>query len=218
MISIELLIFTNIQCTTGHSHSNVEFNYECIVMEGLQWTHVVLAEDHGWSHRWFRFLVNHYLVELPDLSFPILSTQFFSMNAPYDCCYDFCIPIWIIILLRLCLTPISVSSLSWLQEAIMLPPISYLIEGPFQLPTFRSCVPEVLVIFTILVLISKIGWSFDGLWWPQQWVAFYFHQDVLRASVKTLSPFLHSSLDDYRAGCLYLLLTSSESLGRRTHL
>ena len=39
-------------------------------------------------------------------------------------------------------------------------------EGPFELYALRSIMPEICILFTIVVLLSKISWSFYALWLP----------------------------------------------------
>ena len=75
---------------------------------------------------------------------------------------------------------------------VKLPPIGHFMEGFLQLPTLRCCVPEILVIFTILVLAPKIGQSFDGLGSSEHWASLNFHKDVAGVDVEMPSPLLIS--------------------------
>jgi len=107
------------------------------------------------------------LAKLPYLSLPVSSALFFNIDAPYNRRYDYCVLIRVILFFRLGVTLVLINSFPLLQKTIELPLIGHLMEGFLQLPTLGCCVTKILMVLTIFVLVSEVGWRFDGLRSPE---------------------------------------------------
>ena len=130
------------------------------------------------------------MAKLSNLSLPISSTHFFNTDAPFNCRYDYCVLIGVVIFFRLRSDFDQLISL--LQGTIELPMISHLMEGFLQLPALRCCVAEILVVLIIFVLVLEVSQSFNGLRSSENWTSLDFHKDIVGAYVETPAPLLIS--------------------------